>query len=387
MHTPDNQKAKVQRPSNRLLFVVSEDWYFASHRLDLAQEAKQRGWDVAVACRESEFGETIRQAGIDLLHWEMPRGSLNPLKILRAMRSLRLHVRKNRPSQIHAISLLTVAIARFAIVGVRGIGFVGTIAGLGRIGEISGQAPKFFRLLLKWFARWVVNRRHTWLTVQNADDFAKLKLRTAEGARVRLIPGSGVNPEHFPKTPFRSREKLRFVMLARMIRSKGVVEFVNAIQILQSQGHGVEGHLIGKPDPRNKESLSSQEITQLVENSGVQWFGHTNNPYQAIAGADVICLPTYYGEGIPKILLEAGCVGRPVVACDVPGPRDLVRNGIDGYLVPPQKVDDLAYALERFALEPSIRFAMGDALHKRVLENFSNLSILDQYLELYNEVA
>jgi glycosyltransferase involved in cell wall biosynthesis len=271
-----------------------------------------------------------------------------------------------------------------ALVGLKGPGFVGTIAGLGRLGELSGQAPKSFGLLLKWFARWVVNRPHTWLTVQNADDFAKLNLRTAEGPRVRLILGSGVNPERFPKAPFQSRKKLRFAMLSRMIKSKGVVEFVQAIRILQARGYSVEGHLIGKPDPKNKQSLSAQEITELVEKSGVRWNGHTNNPYQAIAGADIICLPTYYGEGIPKILLEAGCVGRPVVACDVPGPRDLVRNGIDGFLVPPQNVDDLVSALERFVLEPSIRLAMGDALRKRVLEDFSNRSILNQYLELYN---
>lgn len=369
------------RGPHRLLYVVSEDWYFASHRLDLAVAAIANGWTVAVACRGSNSVATITSAGMIFREWDLPRGELNPLRFLGAILSLRKHVRDFRPSHVHAISIVTVVIARLALLGIRDIVLISTVAGLGRL---SGGGKLWSALKYEALAAlgsWLTKPDCSRLVAQNRDDFLLLGASRNEG--IRLIQGSGVNPESFPKTPNRQNSKLTVLLVARMIYDKGIIEFVRAMDTLKSEGLDVLGYLVGKPDHGNPRSLSEGEIENLATGSAVSWLGHREDIYQLMADSDVVCLPTYYGEGIPRVLLEAGCVGRAVISCDIPGPRDLVRDGVDGLLVRPRDANSLAEAIRRLSMNRALIQEMGEALHNRVIDNYSNEVVVKEYIKLY----
>jgi glycosyltransferase involved in cell wall biosynthesis len=370
-------------PIRRLMFVVSEDWYFVSHRFDLAKRAMLEGWTVTVACRQAASSEQIESAGIGCRNWNMPRGSINPFRLLRSVWTLRKEIKEFGPTQIHAVSIVTVALARLALTGLGNISLVGTVAGLGRFGSTNAVLQILLKPGLKTFGRWVSNGGESWLVVQNSDDFTLLSSGINSPHRIRLIPGSGINPAEFPPTPAATEELVTITLMARMIRDKGIVEFVQAVEILAARGLNVRGLLVGKPDLGNPRSLSPEELAVLTAGTLVEWLGHRDDSYQIIADTDIVCLPTYYGEGIPRVLLEAGCVGRPIVSCRVPGPKDLVREGIDGLLVEPQNADELADALAKLVTDQSLRRKMGESLNDRVVRDFSNTKILASYLDLY----
>lgn len=368
----------------RLLFVVSEDWYFASHRLDLAKLALSQGWEVSVACRGSDAVDKIRSAGIAFHEWAIPRGSINPLRYLAAATKLRKHIRTIRPTHIHAVSIITVVITRWAVIGLRNARLISTVAGLGRLSLGNRFSGAISRIGMTWLGSWLTQSQGFRLVAQNRDDFELLGGQKNE--HVVLIPGSGINPAEFPKTPPRNGKALQVVLIARMLRDKGIVEFVHAMQLLKSAGLDAKGLLVGQPDARNPRSLSQRELEMLTKDSPVTWLGHRENIHELIADSDVVCLPTYYGEGIPRVLLEAGCVGRPVVSCDVPGPRDLIRDGIDGFLAKPGDASDLAKALRNFADNRRLDARMGDSLHARVVSGYSNDTILSAYVRIYEEI-
>lgn len=367
----------------RLLFVVSEDWYFASHRLDLAKLALSRGWEVSVACRGSDAVGKIRSAGITFHDWAIPRGSINPLKYLVAAIKLRKHIQAIRPTHVHAVSIITVVIARGALIGRRSPALISTVAGLGRLSLGNRFSSSLTKKAVEWLGYWLTNSESFSLVAQNRQDFTVLGGEHNE--RIHLIPGSGVDPAVFPKTPPRNNKQLQIVLIARMLRDKGIAEFVRAIEMLKSEGLVVKGLLVGNPDIRNPRSFSQSDLEMLTDGSPVTWLGHREDIYELIAGSDVVCLPTYYGEGIPRVLLEAGCVGRPVVSCDVPGPRDLIRDGIDGFLARPGDSGDLAKALKNFSADRKLAARMGESLYTRVLSNYSNDTILSDYLKIYEE--
>lgn len=381
MKPPQKNDKKNPQAERRLLFVVSEDWYFVSHRIDLAVSAIAHGWTVAVACRQSNYVPQITSAGLSFREWNLPRGSHNVFKFLGAILSLKKHLRDFQPSHVHAVSIVTVVISRLALIGHRDIVLISTVAGLGRLSAGDDSFGILRRKALKILGSWLTKPDQYRLVAQNRDDHQLLG--GPENRAIRLISGSGVNPESFPKTATRARSELRVLLVARMIRDKGIVEFVHAMDLLRSEGLSVIGHLVGKPDPGNPRSLSQEEIEALTSGSSVTWLGHRDDIYDLIADSDVVCLPTYYGEGIPRVLLEAGCVGRAVVSCDVPGPRDLVRDGVDGLLVRPTDIQSLAEALKTLGKNRLLMPQMGDSLHKRVVKHYSNETVLSDYINLY----
>lgn len=364
-----------------LLFVVSEDWYFVSHRLDLAKLAIDKGWKVTVACQVSAYKEEISSAGIEIAPWKMPRGSMNPVLLFKAIIELRSIVKKSRASTVHAVSIMTVVIARVAIARAQPITFIGTVAGLGAVKPKNSFVEKISSSLIPLIGRWLTWTRGASIVAQNREDF---KILGGPGnTKVHLIPGSGINPAKFPPSPAIQRPRTIVVLIARMIREKGILEFIAAINSLHSRGLSVSGLLIGEPDPKNNSSLTVEELYSLTANGAVDWLGHRTDVASQIASSDIVCLPSY-SEGIPRTVLEAGCVGRAVIACDVPGLRDVIRQGIDGILVPPRDSNLLAGAIMHLATQPQIRDEMARSLRDRVMREFTNDSVLAPYFELYD---
>jgi glycosyltransferase involved in cell wall biosynthesis len=363
-----------------LLFVVTEDWYFASHRLALAAAAGQAGYDVAVVTRIGNHRAAVEAAGLRLIGFEMQRRGLNPLGLLREALDLARIYRRERPDLVHHVALRPVVVGALAarLTGIAHV--VSAVTGMGFLFTDNGRLP---------WARKVVQRALPWLLlrglsiVQNADDAQALKSFGLSGERLRLIPGAGVDTRHFAPGP--PPDGPPVVMLAaRLLRDKGVCEFVEAAHALQDSG--ARFVLVGAIDPDNPAAITEAELERWVAEGVVQWWGHRDDMAATLNRAHIVCLPSYR-EGLPKVLLEAMACGKPCVTTDTPGCRDAVRHGDNGLLVPAKEAAALATAVRYLLDHPHERQRMGARGRERAVVEFSQELVIAATLAVYMEVS
>ncbi|MBC7905450.1 MAG: glycosyltransferase family 4 protein [Rhodospirillaceae bacterium] len=366
----------------RLLFLVSEDWYFLSHRIALARAARAAGFDVFVATRVNDLGEAIRAEGFTLLPITMDRGGVNPLKDLAVLAQVIRIYRKVRPDVVHHVAIKPVLYGSLAarLAGVGNV--INALAGLGFVFTATSWKARLLRPLLWGLFRLLLGGKNNRLIVQNHDDqgmFAGSGLIAPD--RIQLIRGSGIDTTAFQPMP-EPDGVVRAALVARMLWDKGVCEAVDAARILKRRGIAVEIALVGKPDPANPRSITQQQLDAWQREGVVRCLGHQDDIRAVWRDAHIGLLPSYR-EGLPKALLEAAACGRPLIATDVPGCRELVRHGVNGLLVPAQNPDSLADALERLVTDPALRHSLGAEARRLAETEFSLDGVVAAHLELY----
>lgn len=367
----------------KLLFFVTEDWYFCSHRLALAVAARRAGYDVAVVTRVRAHGERILAAGIRLIPIELARRGLNPLEELRVILRLRSIYAAERPDIIHHVAMKPVVHGSIAaqLSGRRGA-IVNGLAGLGWIFIASGLKAAVVRALVANVLRFLL-RRST-VIVQNGDDREFVVRLGVPPARVASIPGSGVDTDAFVLRPEPAGIPV-VVLASRLLWDKGVGEFVSAARALRAQGTQARFVLVGNPDPGNPAAIPARQLDEWLAEGCVESWGWREDMPAVLAQCHVACLPSYR-EGLPKSLLEAASAGLPIVTTDVPGCRDVVTDGVNGILVPPRNVELLARALRQLIDDRRLRMQMGARGRELVLERFALPRIVDATLALYERV-
>jgi glycosyltransferase involved in cell wall biosynthesis len=369
------------------MFVVNVAWFFLSHRLPLARAAMLQGFRVHLVSDledESEACE-VQRAGIMFHRCHIARSGLNPLGEIHTLRELRRILQRVRPDIVHNVTpkpvIYGTRVAR--ALGIRGI--VSAISGFGHVYGPHARRPILRRLLDRAYAG-AFRPQNVRIIVQNAADRAEvLRLCPAAGARIRLIPGSGVDLSEFQPSP-EPVGTPTVVLPARLLREKGIGEFATAAAELRRAGLTARFVLAGRLDPANRGAFSEREITDLTAASGVQWLGDCRDMPRCLSGANVVCLPTYYREGVPKVLLEACAAGRAIVTTDIPGCRDIVRADENGLLVPPRDPAALAAAIRRLLEDPQLRARMGKAGRARAEREFGIEAVVHSHLELYHEL-
>lgn len=377
---------QTERPP-KLLFLVTEDWYFVSHRLPLAVAARARGFDVAVATRVRNDGDAIRDAGLRLIPLDFERASLSPLSESRTLRQLIALYRREAPDVVHHVALKPVLYGAIAarLAGTHAI--VNAIMGLGFVFSSSSAKARLLRPGVRRLLKSALSRPGSRTIVQNADDLAFLTgAGVAPPDTVRLIPGSGVDVGLYSHARPPDDGVPMIVLPARLIRPKGVMEFVEAARRLAARGHRARFVLAGAPDPSNPASLSEDDIRGLVESGVVEHWGWRADMPAVLQAATAVCLPTYYGEGVPKSLIEAAASGRAIVTTDTPGCRDIVKHGVNGWLVPPRDVDALTEALREAIVDRERALAYGAHGRALVQSGFSLDDVIRQTLAVYDEV-
>lgn len=371
----------------RLLFVVTEDWYFVSHRLPIARAARDAGYEVFVATRLGEKTDIIAREGftpIALKH--MRRSSRNPLRELASIAELLSLYRSCRPSIIHHVAMKPVVYGSIAarLAGVGAI--VNNVAGLGFIFSSKATYAKMLRRFINPLLRYALRQRRALTIVQNRDDARVLadEIGVARDS-IRLVKGSGVDLAQFSNS---RRESVPPIVLlaSRMIREKGIGDFVSAAAQLKKDAVPARFVLAGAPDPENPHSIPEAVLGQYHEDGVVEWWGHRDDIPEIIREAAIVCLPTTYGEGIPKTLIEAAAGECPIVAYDVPGCREIVIDGGNGVLVPAGEIDQLAQALKRLLENPEQRRCMGARGRMLVQAEFAQEIIVAQTLAVYSEL-
>lgn len=368
----------------KLLFLVTEDWYFVSHRLPLAVAAHEAGYEVSVLTRVRDHGERIQTAGLRLIPFENERSGLNPLTELWTLGRLILLYRRERPDVVHHVALKPVLYGSIAARFAGNPHVVNALAGMGWLFTSGARLARW----LKPMVRWALGRllRSGIVLVQNPDDAQLLVQLGVPESRIRRIAGSGVDLRHFLPQPEPDGAPV-VVLSARLLWDKGVGEFVTAARLLKQQGIAARFVLAGEPDQANPSSVSPDQIAKWVEEGIVEHLGLVKDMPKLLAESHIVCLPSLYGEGIPKSLIEAAAAGRSIVTSDTPGCREIVHHGDNGLLVPPRDAEALAEALAQLIRDPALRQQMGARGRVRAKQEFGLDTVIQQTLALYAEAS
>ena len=369
----------------RLLFVVTEDWYFVSHRLPLAIAARRAGYHVAVATRVQDHAKPIAEAGVELIElkrWR--RSSMNPLRELAAVAELAGVVRRWRPDVVHLVALKPVLYGGLAARLVGTAVRVNALAGLGFVFVQRHGMARLLRPFIKLAFRWTLGGQRAVTIVQNPDDRELLvRERLVDDSHVRLIRGSGVDLDRFAATPLPAGQPV-VLLMSRMLWDKGVAEFVEAARLARERGADARFVLVGDPDPENPAAIPREDLQRWSDSGVVEWWGHRSDAPAVLAQARIVVLPSYR-EGLPKVLLEAAASGRPMIATDVPGCREIVEPGVTGLLVPPRDAAGLAEAIVRLLADPERCRRMGEAARGLAEREFGVDTVVSRTLDVYRE--
>jgi glycosyltransferase involved in cell wall biosynthesis len=368
----------------RILYVVTEDWYFLSHRLPMARAAKAAGYDVHVAARLKDGRAGIEKEGFTphALNWS--RGSLSVRDSLSAINELRGLFRRLKPDIVHNVAVKPVVLGSAASVGLKPE-VVNSLTGVGSlfIGEAKGSG--FTRRAVRFALRRLLRRNKSWAIVQNPDDRAFVLELGVTPEHVALIRGSGVDTERLTPLPDPA-PPVTAAYVGRMLADKGVPTLIEAFRLLADRGVKMRLLLAGDCDKENPGSLVPEQLREFASAFGIQWLGHVTNIRDVWRQANFAVLASRR-EGLPKSLLEAAACGRALVATDAPGCREIAIDGETALTVPVDDVEALANALERMAGDAAMREKFGKAARHLVETEFSADAIGRQTLALYDRVT
>ena len=366
--------------------MVAEDWYFWSHRLPIARAALRNGYDVVVATRVRTYGEKIRDERFQLIPLRLSRESYSPFIEFPAIRQLRRIYSSEHPDIVHQVGLKPILYGSIAALGQKNLQVIDAFGGLGYLGASSSLKARSLRLAIWSAYRFLLNRPNHHVLLQNQEDkqllITKLKVPTE---KILIIGGSGVDLDLFRPAPEPSGTPI-VLLAARMLWNKGVGEFVEAAQLLHTRGATARFAVIGDTDLGSPSAIPRQQLLDWQSSGVVEWWGHQEEMPRIFKQASLVCLPSHGGEGVPKVLLEAAASGRPIVATDVPGCREIVRQDINGVLVSPRNHIALAAAIEQLLKDPARRMQMGSCGREIAVREFSQETVVQQTLDLYSEL-
>jgi glycosyltransferase involved in cell wall biosynthesis len=368
-----------------ILFFVTEDWYLCSHRLPLVQAAVDAGLRTVVVTRVRDHAEPIEATGARLIPLALSRRSRDPWRETKILRELIKIYREVKPDLCHHVAVKPVIYGSLAarLTGVPAV--VNALGGLGHlfisqrldVRLLRQPVKAAFKLLLAGPGRRVI--------IQNRDDRQLLRHHAGIPDHIfTLIAGSGVDPADYPVTPEPSGV-VRAAVVSRMLWDKGIGEVVAAARLLRAWGRGVPISLVGQPDPENPASIPRADLDAWQAEGLVDCLGHTED-IPAIWRDHHLSILMSYREGLPRSLLESAACGRPMIAADVPGCREVVRAGETGLLVPPRDSRALAEAICRLADDAELRQAMGARARAVVESEFTVAQVVEQTMGLYREL-
>ena len=368
----------------KLIIVVNELWFFLSHRLPIALAARDAGYEVHIASRSGTIDE-VEQLNQELLQFHpisFHRSSMGLWQELETLRELRRLYKEIQPDIVHHVTIKPVLYGTLVARWVGGIQIMNAISGLGYFFIAQGWKSSIRKTLLLWVYRAILHSKKVWILFQNPDDqalFAQYKIIYPEHAF--KIKGSGVDLQQFACSSI-PKGRIKIVLVARMLWDKGVGDFVESATALTQQGLDADFLLVGSVDPGNPESISVEQLEEWNRLGVVKWLGERADIAQLLAESHIAVLPSYR-EGLPKSLIEAAAVGRPIVTTDVPGCREVVKDGENGFLVPAKDAKELAIAIQKIINNPKLLTSMGKKSRLMAEQEFSIHQIVEQTLKLY----
>ncbi len=363
--------------AKRILFVISEDWYFMSHRLFLAKYAISQGYEVSLITKVTIHKNEIASYGIHLVDWPIRRRSANIFSESKSIFTL-LNVIKNlKPDIIHSVGLKPILYgaicAKICKIPVRIFAF----AGLGYVFSSSQLLARVIRPIIIIMMKFLLNNKYSTLIMQNTDDQnIFLQQNIVLKSQISIIRGAGVDLKLFSLSKNITQPPI-VLLPARLLRDKGIEDFVKSAIILKEDGFNARFVIAGREDPSNPEAIDKASLNKWRESNLIELWGHIDDMVGAFQKASIVCLPSFR-EGLPKALLEAASCGKPIVAYDVPGCREVVIDKVNGFLVEFKNIIGLSDAIKQLLLNNSLRYSMGNEGRKLVIKHFSQEEIAKQ---------
>jgi glycosyltransferase involved in cell wall biosynthesis len=369
----------------RILVVYNTARWLYRFRLPLIQALQSRGYEVIAVSPPDEFVDRLESAGVRHLEISLNRKGLNPLEDVALLWRLRRLFEAQRPDLILTFTVKPNVYGSMAARKL-GIPVVATIPGLG---SLFVRRSLLTRLVSRLYRAALRSPRA--VVFQNEEDrslFVNGGLVPPEVA-VR-IPGSGVDTTRFAPEDGPARapgDPFVFLFAGRFLWAKGIGDLVEATRILQERGEKLETRILGFFEPPGATAISPRQVEEWVEEGVLVHLGSSDQVAGHMRAADCIVLPTYYREGLPRTLLEAASLGKPVIASDATGCREVVVDGVNGFLCRPADPEDLAEKMAAMIrMSPAERERMGRAGRERVEAEFDEKRVISRYLEVIEEV-
>ena len=367
----------------KIFLFANTDWYLYNFRLALAQALRARGDEEVLVSPDGPYAPKLREQDFRWICFPIARRGLNPFTEIKTICHLIRLYRQESPQLVHHFTIKCVLYGSLVshLVGIRSV--VNSVEGLGYVFTEGNGARGWLRGIIKVFYRLVL--RGSWVIFHNPDDQEFfLDNRLVNPKRMALIRGSGVDLKRFSPKPFMDGTPL-VVLPARMLWDKGLKEFVEAAKILKAENIQARLALVGLNDDDNPVSVPVSQLHAWKEEGVIEWWGWQENMEDVFAQASIVCLPSFYREGVPKALIEAAACVRPIVASDVPSCREVVRSGENGLLVPIRDARALAKALLDLLESPATRIEMGKRSREIAEKEFATELVISQTLALYQK--
>lgn len=368
----------------KLFYLVNVDWFFVSHRLPIALDAIKKGYNISIVTKNTGMFTLFREKGFSTFNMNLTRSGINPLKEILVIFKIFYIYLFQKPDIVHHVALKSVLYGSIASKFLR-IPTVNSLSGLGYLFTEKQRNVKF-RNIIKFILRNVINSEHSILIMQNNDDaeyFVNNNIIKREN--LRIIRGSGVDLEVFKFSEEPNSAFIKVVFPARLLIDKGIIEFIEASRIIKTKYENVEFQLIGDLDIHNPTAINKLLLDKAILENHVCWPGFQEDMVSVYTNSHIVVLPSYR-EGLPKALIEACSIGRPIVTTNVPGCRDVVKNNVNGFLVPPKDSKSLAEAIEKLIIDGELRIKMGKFSREIAEKYFSIESVINKTLKIYEEI-
>ncbi len=369
----------------KLFIVVNEDRFFLSHRKAVAVEALRRGFDVTVVAKDTGRRSEVEAIGARMVDMPINPTGMNPLQELRTFRFLRSLYESERPDIVHHVGLKNILWGGLAakMLGVGGV--VGAVSGLG--GLFGDEKLSVVTRGILGVMRFSNNREGVRVIFQNTDDEALfLEHKVVSPHQVEFTKGSGVDLDDFRYAPEPADGPVTVIFTARMVKEKGVCDLIEAAERLKPEfGSRVKFLLCGRLTP-NKSGITREYMHEHCDGEYICWLGERNDVRELLEKSHIMAFPSYYREGVPKSLIEASAIGRPIVTCDSTGCRDVVDDGVNGFLIEPRNADMLAERLRRLIMDGELRRKMGHASRLKAEREFSIDKVVETHMNIYESL-
>lgn len=370
----------------KLFIVVNVDWFFLSHRKDIAIQAIEAGYDVTIVAKDTGKSTVIKELGLKFIDLPMNSVGMNPFEELATLKFLYKLYKKEKPDIVHHVGLKAILWGGVAAKRANIKGIVNAISGLGVF--FSEENKSILSKAIISILKYSHNRENIYTIFQNNDDKELfLNAKIINESNIIMIKGSGVNLNEFKYIEEPQNTKIKVVLTARMIEDKGIFILTNAAELLRKEYEDkVEFLLCGGLD-KNPKAIKEDNLNRVCDGKYIKWLGYCSNVKEILEQAHIMTLPSYYKEGLPKSLIEGAAIGRPIITTNSIGCKDTVIDGYNGFLIPIKNSKILADKLKILFDDESLRKVMGLNSRRYAEKYFSLDAVIVSHLHVYGKLS
>lgn len=371
--------------NKKLFIVVNVDWFFLSHRKDVALAAKEAGWDVTIVTADTGKLKDVEALGLKVINLPMSRSGMNIVEELKTLNWLRKLYKREKPDVVHHVGMKTILWGTLAAKFSRVHGVVNAISGLG--GFFAEDNKGILAKVMPMVLRFSHARKNLLCIFQNDDDWGLyVKHGIIKHEQGRFIKGSGVDLKQFCYTPEPKEGKIKIMLTARMIVEKGVFLLTEAAERLRNKYEDtVEFLLVGGLDD-HPGAITKEQIDAACDGKYIKWLGYRTDVKELLKECHIMAFPSYYMEGLPKSLIEANAIGRPIITSNSVGCKETVIDGYNGFLIYPKDIDALTEKLDILLSNNELRCTMGKNSREYAERYFDIEEVIERHLNIYNEL-